>query len=197
MSLITIPPGAIIGNITSTRQSFSENGIEASFFPLKMTFTQVKRITKRDNLEGSVIQHFTNRFGNNNDLLELSIECSTKNIDSTVTNTTYDIDRLDNLENFYKIMTLAEETPYFSGNEWNYIDLTIATPVIRKPIFLSGFFKNMPQITESGEQQKHIEFTMDFWILNRSRINFDELRKAATSFRGILSQNINSGQNNG
>lgn len=201
MSLITLPEGSTVGQLTSTRQiALGSNGISANFYPMSITLTQNKRITKRDNLEGSVIQHFTNRYGNNNDLLELSITCSTKNIDSKLTNTTFeDLFRLNNLEEFYKIMTLAEETPYFAGNQWNYSEITLASPVLRKPMFLSGFFKNMPEIVEKGENQKFVEFNMDFWILNRTRINFDELRKAVSQFRtSVASRNIpNSRSENG
>lgn len=202
MSLITLPEGSTVGQLTSTRQiALGSNGISANFYPMSITLTQNKRITKRDNLEGSVIQHFTNRYGNNNDLLELSITCSTKNIDSKLTNTTFeDLFRLNNLEEFYKIMTLAEETPYFAGNQWNYSEITLASPVLRtKKTFLSGFFKNMPEIVEKGENQKFVEFNMDFWILNRTRINFDKLRKAVSQFRtSVASGNIsNSGSENG
>lgn len=190
MSLITLPEGFTLGQLTSSRQQAearnNNGGIFATFYPISITLRQEKRITKRDNLEGSVIQHFTNRYGNNNDLLELSIHCSTKNIDSKLTKTSFeDLMRLDNLGEFYKIMTLAEETPYFAGNEWNYSEITLASPALRRfpYTFLTGFFKEMPEIVEKGENQKFIDFTMEFWILNRTRINFDELRKAVNEFR--------------
>jgi hypothetical protein len=186
MSLITLQEGETVGLISTTRQSaLGNDGISAFFYPLSIKLEQNKRITKRDNLEGSVIQHFTNRYGNNNDLLELSIQCSTRNVDSKITNTTFeDVIRVNNLENFYKIMTLAEETPYFAGNAWNYAEIQLASPILRnKKIFLFGFFKEMPEIVEKGENQKFVEFNMEFWILNRSRIDFNRLRKDALDFK--------------
>lgn len=193
---ININQGQVVSYITSTlqtsqfaRASNVQSGSYVDFYPLKIEISQNKRITKKDNLEGSVIQHFNNRFNNNNDLVELTITCSTGNIDGTVTgNFTEDSARLDNLEKFYRIMSLAEEPTYIAGNEFNYVEIGFQTPVIRSPTILYGFFKEMPKIEESGENQKFIEFDMNFWIVNRSRMEFREFLNAISSARATLAR---------
>lgn len=182
--------GEVFFEMTSTLQiqKFLSNSrdpnLTATIYPISIDFRQAKRITKRDNLDGSVIQHFNNRFNNNNDLLELTIKASTKNIDGTVTGSPDDDgERLDNLENFYTIMALAEEPPFISGNEFNYIDLTFCTPIQRAPINLYAVFKEMPKFTEDASKQKVVEFTMDFWILNKNKIKYEELYRAVSAWR--------------
>lgn len=188
-------PGQVICYLTSMRQIARErNASNASNSSkpkgtrnfegillnlLGAKFTQGKRVTKKNTLEGAVIQHFLNRFSNNNDLLELSLKCSTGNIEGFITgNVDYDRARLDNLGDFYRIMEIAEEPPFISGNQSNYIQITIATPLLRSPTILYGFFKEMPTIEESGAKQKEVEFNLDFWITNRTRINYAELVQA-------------------
>lgn len=192
---ITVNPGQVVSYITSTlqtslnaRNSSVQSGAYVDFYPLKVQISQNKRMTKKDNLQGSVIQHFNNRFNNNNDLIELTISCSTGNIDGTVTGDfNEDTLRLDNLEKFYRIMSLAEEPTYIAGNEFNYVEIGFQTPIIRSPTILYGFFKEMPRIEETGENQKFIEFDMNFWIVNRSRLEFREFLNAISSARATLS----------
>jgi len=62
------------------REYLNQPGVKMMMNPTAVSFTQKKRITRRDTQEGSTIFHWTNHLGYNNDILEVQFKGMTGNI---------------------------------------------------------------------------------------------------------------------
>jgi len=65
---------------SSYRQKYGVPGVSMLMNPQTVSFTQPKRITRKDTQAGSVFYHWTNRLGRNNDILEMNFSGVTGNI---------------------------------------------------------------------------------------------------------------------
>lgn len=181
-----INPGEVNFTITSVLQNRRLfDGFIVRVFPTKISLTQSKRITKVNNLQGSVIQHFNNKFNNNNDLLELSLRISTRNIHVFKSSSPdEDGERLDNLENYYALMALAEEPSIVGGNMFNYIKLNFMSVTLKSKISLYAFFREMPKIEEDVASPSEVsDISLNFWILDKKRIDYRQLHNAISAYR--------------
>lgn len=67
--------------LTSTyRQKYEVPGVSMLMNPQTVSFSQAKRITRKDTQAGAIFYHWTNRLGRNNDILEMNFSGMTGNI---------------------------------------------------------------------------------------------------------------------
>jgi len=79
--------------LTSTyRKKLGIAGVSMLVNPTSVSFSQTKRITRKDTQSGAVFYHWSNRAGRNNDVLNVNFSCQTGNINirtATVMNGLY------------------------------------------------------------------------------------------------------------
>jgi hypothetical protein len=67
--------------ITNTyRQKYGKKGLSMLMNPTNVSFSQGKRITRKDTQEGASFLHWTNHLGRNNDILKMNFQGMTGNI---------------------------------------------------------------------------------------------------------------------
>lgn len=62
------------------RQKSGKKGLSMLMNPTSVTFSQSKRITRKDTQEGAVFMHWTNHLGRNNDILQMQFGGMTGNL---------------------------------------------------------------------------------------------------------------------
>jgi hypothetical protein len=142
--------------------------------PQQVQFQQTKRIQKQDVVGGTVYFHFSNRRGQNNDILTLSLSGTTGNIDpraiqkqigriagiDATTDRTGAKDHLLAWLQFYKL-TLDPIIDLELGRP-NLVTMTYASPLFPKPISFFGFFMNVLQFSETAQEPFQKQWSVQF-----------------------------------
>jgi hypothetical protein len=145
--------------------------------PQTVTFSQAKRITRRDTQSGAVYQHWTNAKGRNNDVIQINFSGQTGNLNlrtgarqATVVN-----DQLKQFQEWVKSVTQQEglDVTNLSGaaklvNFWNLYSITrepVVDPVSGQPnnfhIMYSSPVLGNAMIDFIGFFDRVLEFTDD------------------------------------
>ena len=77
---------------SSYRKKLEVDGVSMKVNPMTVSFSQAKRITRKDTQSGAVFYHWSNRSGRNNDILDINFSGQTGNINiktATVMNGIY------------------------------------------------------------------------------------------------------------
>lgn len=154
--------------------------------PNSVKWTQSKRYTKRDTMNGSVFFHFANEYGQNNDILTLQFSGTTGNI-----NTQNGL--LNSAENgadlklriWHELYALSREPMLLSekiGDQQvlsgvrNDFFLTYRTVLMPIPITFIGFFNNVLEFTESADKPYTRDYSFGFTVTATSP-SLDDLTK--------------------
>lgn len=146
--------------------------------PHSVKWTQTKRISRRDTLEGSVFFHFTNSADQNNDILVCTFTGRTGNINTNVS----PIEALSTGSNqklkiWHDLYNLSREgmllnrdntnatIPKGLKNEFFIAYRTILMPV---PITLIGFFSQVLEFTEDAADPFNRQYSFSFTVTETS-----------------------------
>lgn len=166
--------------------------------PNQVQFQQNKRVQKQDTINGTVYFHFSNKFGQNNDILMLSISGSTGNIDPrgfdrqvlSGPDVTIDLDRTGAKNRVLAFASLYQMTlePILDVDfgRPNLVTMMYASTLFPKPISFTGFFNNVMQFTESAQDPFQRQWSLQF-VVQTSEPRLDE-------FASYIQQNILSRQ---
>lgn len=159
------------------RVGTSSSIIQMAINPQSIAWRQNKRISKRDTMEGSVYFHFTNSQNQNNDILTLSFQGKTGNIntqnptDATVTGANQKLRIWHELYNLTREPILLDKNntgkniPFGIKNEFF---ITYRTALIPVQITLVGFFSKVLEFTETANDPFNRDYSFDFTVVHTS-----------------------------
>jgi hypothetical protein len=193
-----VPPRVGVQWQSSKRAREGVSPITMQINPNQVQFQQNKRIQKQDTINGTVYFHFSNQFGQNNDILTLTISGTTGNIDPRAfdrqvvsgPDITIDLDRTGAKNkvlawaSLYQ-MTLEPILDIDAGRP-NLVTMMYASTLFPKPISFTGFFNNVMQFTESAQDPFQRQWSLQF-VVQRTEPSLSEFSK-------YIQQNILSRQ---
>lgn len=163
--------------------------------PNSVKFAQPKRFQKVDVQEGSVFFHFSNRKGQNNDILTITFSGSTGNLDlrgslgSAYTSKDglnspdaareeqqFDTGALQKLFTWHNLYQLTRE-PVIFGNNYgieNETFITIASSVFPLTIEFTGFFNKVLEFEENADSPNIASYDAEFTV-TRSEPDLDDV----------------------
>jgi len=162
---------------SSLQQSFGSDMpvITMKVNPHTIKFSQPKRITKRDTREGSVYYHFTNNKGQNNDILVVSFNGNTGNIDirgdakdtQGVFSTQAKVVGVGAVQKqliWHNLWKLTREEMILDDNTINTFQIMYSSPIIPVQIALLGFFSTVMEWTDSAEKPFSKDYSFSFTV---------------------------------
>jgi hypothetical protein len=142
--------------------------IEMMVNPHTIKWTQNKRFTKRDTMESSVFYHFSNKAGQNNDILTMHFSGNTGNINTadifSATAVAGDI----KLRMWHELYALTRERILLDGGVKNEFFISYRTVLFPIPITFIGFFNNVLEFTETAHAPLAREYSFTFTVTNTS-----------------------------
>ena len=163
--------------------------------PTQVRFQQGKRIQRQDTIGGVTYFHFSNQFGQNNDILTLQLSGTTGNIDprsiarqvtqsvqASATDAVDQVGALNKLKawtSFYQ-MTL-EPALDMEWNVPNVVTLTYQSVLFPKPITLSGFFLNVLQFSEIASDPFQRQWDVQF-VVQSTEPKMDTVLRHLTNY---------------
>lgn len=159
----------------AAKLGISDSVIRMAVNPESMQFTQGKRISRRDTMEGSTFYHFTNSADQNNDILEVSFSGQTGNINTRVS--PLDLiatGAVDKLRRWHDLMNLTREgmllneantgVANMAAGIPNQFFITYRTLLFPMQITLVGFFSKVLDFTESAASPNSTNYSMSFTV---------------------------------
>ncbi len=147
--------------------------------PHSVKWTQAKRFSKRDTMEGSVFFHFTNSADQNNDILVCTFSGRTGNINTKVN----PIEALttganQKLKIWHDLYHLSREGMLLNRDNTNSSDIAVGirnefyigyrTMLMPTPITLIGFFNQALEFTEDATDPFNRLYTFSFTVTDTS-----------------------------
>lgn len=135
--------------------------------PKSVQFSQPKRWTKKDTRDGSVFFHFTNRKGQNNDILTMSFQGNTGNIDLRNDLTLpreQGTPGLSKLKTWHNLYQLTREPMLLPDNSLNAFTITYNSQLLPVPIKFTGFFNQVLEFTESADKPNSRDYSFEFTV---------------------------------
>jgi hypothetical protein len=126
--------------------------------PNTITWKQEKRYSETKVRDGTRFQHFENAARENNDVLRLSFNGSTGNIDLRSPG------GLDKLKSFYSLYLMSREPEFLPGGAVNTISLTYASKLFPEPFILEGFFDSVVNFSETAGKPHSRDYSFDFVV---------------------------------
>lgn len=163
--------------------------------PSSVRFRQGKRITKKDTQEGSVFFHFTNKDGQNNDILYMSFAGTTGYIDrrgSQPTSIQHDkvlgVEGLDIAEDtgfvntgsttkiliWHNLYNLTREQMLLDNNRENRFHIFYISKLFPIMIKFTGHFNTLLDFSEEGAKPNSSDYTFEFTVED-TQPSLDEL----------------------
>jgi len=166
--------------------------------PKSVRFTQPKRFVKKDVRNGSVFFHFTNSKGQNNDILTMTFQGNTGNIDlggsvnvsernpSAMQSGTaidaqnrieQDTGALRKLMVWLNLYSLSREPMIFTHNGSiveNEFRITYVSQVIPQPIDFIGFFSKVIEFEENAAKPNSRDYNFEFTV-TRTEPDLDDV----------------------
>lgn len=176
---------SVTRNVAQQITGFNMPVIAMSVNPHTIKWSQNKRIVKRDTMEGSTYFHFTNSVDQNNDILQVSFNGRTGNINTSVNF----LDALVTGANlklriWHELYSLSREgillNPANTGvttiprgipNEFFITYRSVLMPI---QIVLIGFFQQVLDFTETAEDPNNRDYSFTFTVTD-TRPKLDEL----------------------
>jgi hypothetical protein len=140
--------------------------------PKSVKFSQPKRFTKKDTLNGSTFFHFTNSKGQNNDLMTISFVGNTGNLDYRSAVGTSSLDAITKLRIWHNLYLLTREPMVLANGIENEFRITYASQLLPLTIDFIGFFTKVLDFSEVAEKPFSREYSMDF-IVKRTDPDLD------------------------
>ena len=158
--------------------------IEMAINPKSVKFTQPKRWTKKDTRTGSVFFHFNNTRGQNNDILTMSFQGNTGNIDTRAYQNPNEI-AVDHggLRKFiiwHNLYLLTREPLLLADNTENVFRISYQSPLLTQTIDFYGFFNAVLDFTENAEKPHSRDYSFDFTV-TRTSPDLDGILNAVTA----------------
>lgn len=132
--------------------------VELPLNPRSVAFDQPKRFVKKDTRTGSVFFHFTDPDGRNQDLLTLTFEASTGNIDPRTA------EGLENHLRWLNLYAMSREPVRLLDGSENVIRCAFSSRAMPFPVDFSGFFKSVVKFTETGARPNSFDYTFEFQV---------------------------------
>jgi hypothetical protein len=145
--------------------------VEMLINPHTIQFTQPKRFTKMDHRNGSVFFHFANEKGQNNDILKLTFNGNTGNIDrrsyagaDKKKKKERDYSNWNKLLAWHNLYQLTREPVVLKDGTRNEFIITYMSPLFPVPIDFYGFYNNVLTFSEAGITPFSREYTFEFTV---------------------------------
>jgi hypothetical protein len=171
--------------------------IEMAVNPHAIKWSQNKRITKRDTMNGSVFFHFTNDDDQNNDILSVSFTGRTGNIntqgsiiDAFSTGSSLKLRIWHELYNLTREPLLLSQKNAGQGlprGLKNEFFITYRSVLIPVQITLIGHFSKVLEFTEVADDPYNREYNLTFTVINTSP-RLDDLSALMNSALSITGQ---------
>ena len=161
---------------SALNDSNGEPPLRMTINPQQIQFQQAKRIQKQDTIGGSIYFHFSNKYGQNNDILTLNLSGTTGNVDPRAIQREIGMDlnakttrtgAKDNLVawlKFYK-MTL-DPIVDMATHTTNLVTMSYASALFQKKISFHGFFANVLQFSETAQEPFQRQWSVNFTVQN-------------------------------
>lgn len=136
--------------------------------PHNVQFARAKRTKRENTREGSVIFHFTDSKGRNNDLLSMTFTIRTGTLDrrgaekgaaNDVNNTA-----LTNLLIWHNMLLLSQEAVLMPDLTANEFRVEYISPLFPFPLTLTGYFAAPLQFSEVAEEPFMREYSFEFVV---------------------------------
>jgi hypothetical protein len=155
------------------------SSIAMALNPNSVKWVQNKRINKKDTREGSVYFHFTNSKGQNNDILTLSFNGNTGNLDlrgATLTQPIAspeatagpDTGALYKLQVWQNLYLMSREPVMLDDRKSNVFTLTYSSALFPLPINFTGFFAKVLEFEETAMKPNSRNYSFDFTVTSSS-----------------------------
>lgn len=146
--------------------------------PQTIAWNQPKRIARRDTMGGVAFFHFTNKVGQDNDIVQMEFKGVTGNINFGNRPTPAPKDPHDpeynanytklliwhNLYNLTREPILFDDPDHPGQKIENEFYIMYRTPLIPTPIILKGIFSKVLQFDESAERPNMVPYSFTFWV---------------------------------
>ena len=166
--------------------------------PRSIRFSQGKRFSRQDTMVGTVFHHFSNKAGENNDILELAFEGNTGQI--VIPDNLKDYKEQDQsaildaeskafkaLATWHRLYALTREPMYFDKNVngpmqkvRNRFMISYQTHLFPVPITFTGFFKEVLTFSENADKPRSRDYSMSF-IVEDVKPSMNELANTLSS----------------
>lgn len=171
--------------------SLSDAIIKMAVNPDSIQFSQGKRISRRDTMEGSTFYHFTNAADQNNDILEVGFTGQTGNINTRVS----PLDMIatgapEKLRRWHDLYNLTREGMVLNEQNTGVANITKGIPnqffityrtlLFPVQITLVGHFSKVLDFTESAESPNSTRYSMAFTVTD-TYPKLDDLSKQLSS----------------
>lgn len=174
--------------------------IVLSINPKSIKFHQPKRYGKVDVMSGSVIHHFTNSKGENNDLLTLTFRGSTGNIDrrsiidpfahgdeNAISDET---GAFQKLLVWHNLWALTRERVLLEDGTPNEITISYASSLIPTVIDFTGIFTSVMDFEEGADKPNSSEYSMEFLVQKTNpdlEVLIDEVQTVLSAVQAVPS----------
>lgn len=135
--------------------------------PKSVSFEQPKRFTRQDTRDGSVFFHWTNKKGQNNDILIIKFTGNTGNIDlrgDLALPASDQTGAMSKLLVFLNLWQLTREPMLLGNNTTNVFSLTYSSQALPIPITFSGFFNQVLNFEESADKPNSRDYNFEFTV---------------------------------
>lgn len=137
--------------------------------PNSIRFRQPKRFVKKDTREGSVFFHFTNSKGQNNDILTMSFNGSTGNIDlrdafTDAPRTEQSTAALQKMLVWHNLYALTREPMVLSDGTENFFVISYASPLFPLTVDFFGFFNQVLEFEENARKPNSRDYSFEFTV---------------------------------
>lgn len=157
--------------------------------PHTVQWSQPKRFTKRDTMNGSTYFHFSDVNGQNNDILTLKFSGNTGNINTKDISSSQAVGGDAKLKIWHELYALTREPMLLDGGVKNEFFISYRTPLMPIQITFIGFFTSVLEFTESAATPFSREYSFSFIVTNTSP-SLDKLVdkiSSAVAFSGVVS----------
>lgn len=147
--------------------------------PNMIRWSQPKRYTKRDTMNGSVFFHFSDENGRNNDILTMQFSGNTGNISTQDAFDFADVNKMGinsvtatgadlKLRTWHELYNLTREEVLLSGGAKNEFFITYRTVLMPIPITMVGFFNSVMEFSENAEKPFSRDYSFAFTVTDTS-----------------------------
>lgn len=177
----------LVGDFQSVQQSTT--GVQMSVIsmavnPQTISWSQPKRFTKRDTMDGSTFFHFTDENDQNNDILTMSFTGKTGNINTGVNF----VDMIKTnanlrLRTWHELYNLSREPMLLNSKNTNQsmprsmrneFYISYRSQLFPVQITLIGFFDKVLDFTESADDPNNRDYSFGF-VVTRTSPTLDEM----------------------
>lgn len=149
--------------------------------PKSVAFEQPKRWKKKDIRDGSVFFHFTNKKGQNNDILTISFRGNTGNIDlrgsiAEPLGGANDTGALNKLRVWHNLYQLTREPMLIGDHLENVFSITYTSALLPQPVEFRGFFNKVLDFEENADKPNSRDYSFQFTVTSTNP-DLDELTR--------------------